>query len=154
MRFSFEASGRGFFGVRATVLTLDSQWLLTAFTLAQLIYSDLKRTRVKIQLNSSREDVSRRKFYRELFQGARQYLERLSSYGVTFHSYTEPHLCVILLAVLATMAKQEQSGFPSVSLRGWPPPRAPKAASRSAGLGSMPIPNRSGWALRRRSPGR
>jgi DNA invertase Pin-like site-specific DNA recombinase len=43
-----------------------------------------------------------------------QHLERLSSYGVTFHSYTEPHLCAdnemvrgILLAVLATMAKQE-----------------------------------------------
>src|SRR5262249_11863546 len=41
-------------------------------------------------------------------------LERLNSYGVTFHSYTEPHLCAdnemvrgILLAVLATMAKQE-----------------------------------------------
>jgi DNA invertase Pin-like site-specific DNA recombinase len=42
------------------------------------------------------------------------HLERLNSYGVTFHSYTEPHLCAdnemvrgILLAVLATMAKQE-----------------------------------------------
>jgi DNA invertase Pin-like site-specific DNA recombinase len=39
-----------------------------------------------------------------------QHLERLNSYGVTFHS--EPHLCAdnemvrgILLAVLATMAK-------------------------------------------------
>ena len=45
----------------------------------------------------------------------------LNSYSVTFHSYTEPHLCadnemvrVILLAVLATMAKQEASGFRSV----------------------------------------
>ena len=43
-----------------------------------------------------------------------QHLERLDSYGVTFHSYTEPHLCAdnemvrgVLLAVLATMAKQE-----------------------------------------------
>ena len=42
------------------------------------------------------------------------HLERLNSCGVTFHSYTEPHLCAdnemvrgILLAVLATMAKQE-----------------------------------------------
>jgi hypothetical protein len=44
-----------------------------------------------------------------------QHPERLSSYGVTFHSYTEPHLCAdnemvrgILLAVLATMAKQDR----------------------------------------------
>jgi DNA invertase Pin-like site-specific DNA recombinase len=43
-----------------------------------------------------------------------QYLERFNSYGVTFHSYTEPLLCAdnervrgILLAVLATIAKQE-----------------------------------------------
>jgi DNA invertase Pin-like site-specific DNA recombinase len=71
------------------------------------------------------EDASRRKFdcvlfwvldrfSREGMVPTIQHLERLNSYGVTFHSYTEPHLCAdnemvrgILLAVLATMAKQE-----------------------------------------------
>jgi DNA invertase Pin-like site-specific DNA recombinase len=67
------------------------------------------------------EDGSRRKFdcvrfwaldrfSREGMVPTIQHLERLNSYGVTFHS--EPHLCAdnemvrgILLAVLATMAK-------------------------------------------------
>ena len=71
------------------------------------------------------EDASRRKFDCVLFWALDRFsregmvptihhLERLNSYGVTFHSYTEPHLCAdnemvrgILLAVLATMAKQE-----------------------------------------------
>jgi DNA invertase Pin-like site-specific DNA recombinase len=71
------------------------------------------------------DDASRRKFDCVLFWALDrfsregmvptiQHLERLNSYGVTFHSYTEPHLCAdnemvrgILLAVLATMAKQE-----------------------------------------------
>src|SRR5215468_1257519 len=71
------------------------------------------------------EDASRRKFDCVLFWALDRFsregmvptihhLERLDSYGVTFHSYTEPHLCAdnemvrgILLAVLATMAKQE-----------------------------------------------
>ena len=50
------------------------------------------------------EDASRRKFDCVLFWALDrfsregmvptvQHLERLSSYGVTFHSYTEPHLC-------------------------------------------------------------
>jgi DNA invertase Pin-like site-specific DNA recombinase len=70
-------------------------------------------------------DASRRKFDCVLFWALDrfgregtvptiQHLERLSSYAVTFHSYTEPHLCAdnemvrgILLAVLASMAKQE-----------------------------------------------
>ena len=54
------------------------------------------------------------RFSREGMVPTIQHLERLNSYGVTFHSYTEPHLCAdnemvrgILLAVLATMAKQE-----------------------------------------------
>jgi DNA invertase Pin-like site-specific DNA recombinase len=54
------------------------------------------------------------RFTREGMVPTIQYLERLNSYGVTFHSYTEPHLCAdnemvrgILLAVLASMAKQE-----------------------------------------------
>jgi DNA invertase Pin-like site-specific DNA recombinase len=71
------------------------------------------------------EDASRRQFdcvlFRALDRFSRegmvptiQHLERLNSYGVTFHSYTEPHLCAdnemvrgILLAVLSTMARQE-----------------------------------------------
>src|SRR5215475_1986990 len=71
------------------------------------------------------QDASRRKFDCVLFWALDrfsregmvptiQHLERVNSYGVTFHSYTEPHLCAdnemvrgILLAVLATMAKQE-----------------------------------------------
>jgi DNA invertase Pin-like site-specific DNA recombinase len=77
------------------------------------------------QFSALFEDASRRKFDCVLFWALDrfsregmvptiQHLERLSSYGVTFHSYTEPHLCAdnemvrgILLAVLATMAKQE-----------------------------------------------
>jgi hypothetical protein len=46
----------------------------------------------------------------------RDHLERLNSYSVTFHSYTEPHLCAdndtvrgILLAVLATWPISEPS---------------------------------------------
>jgi len=42
------------------------------------------------------------------------YLQRLTSWGVGFHSYTEPHLATdnelvrdILLALLASLAKQE-----------------------------------------------
>jgi hypothetical protein len=54
------------------------------------------------------------RFSREGMVPTIHHLERLNSYGVTFHSYTEPHLRAdnemvrgILLAVLATMAKQE-----------------------------------------------
>jgi DNA invertase Pin-like site-specific DNA recombinase len=43
-----------------------------------------------------------------------QYLQRLASYGVNFHSYTEPHLATdnelvrdILLALLSSLARQE-----------------------------------------------
>jgi DNA invertase Pin-like site-specific DNA recombinase len=43
-----------------------------------------------------------------------QYLQRLDSYGVNFHSYTEPHLATdnelvrdILLALLSSLARQE-----------------------------------------------
>ena len=54
------------------------------------------------------------RFSREGMVPTIQHLEQLNSYGVMFHSYTEPHLCVdnemvrgILLAVLATMGKPE-----------------------------------------------
>ena len=54
------------------------------------------------------------RFSREGMVPTIQYLERLASYGVSFHSYTEPHLCSdnemvrgILLAVFSSMAKQE-----------------------------------------------
>jgi DNA invertase Pin-like site-specific DNA recombinase len=71
------------------------------------------------------EDAHRRKFdcvlfwaldrfTREGMQPTVMYLQRLASYGVGFHSYTEPHLATdselvrdILLALLASLAKQE-----------------------------------------------
>jgi len=71
------------------------------------------------------EDASKRKFDCVLFwaldrfsrEGMAQtiaHLQRLTSYGVTFHSYTEPHLATdnelvrnILLALLSSLAKVE-----------------------------------------------
>jgi len=71
------------------------------------------------------DDVAKRKFDCVLFwaldrfsrEGMAQtivHLQRLSSYGVTFHSYTEPHLATdnelvrnILLALLSSLAKVE-----------------------------------------------
>ena len=47
MRFSFEASGRDFSGVCATVRALVSQRLLIAFAPAQSMYSGLTRKRVR-----------------------------------------------------------------------------------------------------------
>jgi hypothetical protein len=47
MRFSFEASGRDFSGVCATVRALVSQRLLIAFAPAQPMYSGLTRKRVR-----------------------------------------------------------------------------------------------------------
>jgi len=87
--------------------------------------SGRKGTGERKQFAALFEDASRRKFdcvvfwaldrfSREGMVPTIHHLERLNSYGVTFHSYTEPHLCAdnemvrgILLAVLATMAKQE-----------------------------------------------
>jgi len=51
------------------------------------------------------------------------HLQRLTSYGVTFHSYTEPHLATddelvrnILLALLSSLAKVEaQNDRPPLS---------------------------------------
>src|SRR4051794_19890812 len=78
------------------------------------------------QLAALFEDAGRRKFDLVLFwaldrftrEGMAptvQYLERLSVYGVAFHSYTEPHLNAedelvrnISLAMLATFAKLER----------------------------------------------
>ena len=84
------------------------------------------------------------RFTREGMVPTIQYLERLNSYGVSFHSYTEPHLCTdnemmrrILIAVLSSMAKQEAKRLSELSspacarrLSG-----APRAAIRSAVLG-------------------
>jgi DNA invertase Pin-like site-specific DNA recombinase len=71
------------------------------------------------------EDAHRRKFDTVLFwaldrfsregmQPTIAYLQRLASYGVAIHSYTEPHLATdnemvrdILLALLSSLAKQE-----------------------------------------------
>ena len=71
------------------------------------------------------DDAAKRKFDSVLFwaldrfsrEGMAQtivHLQRLSSYGVTFHSYTEPHLATdnelvrnILLALLSSLAKVE-----------------------------------------------
>jgi DNA invertase Pin-like site-specific DNA recombinase len=71
------------------------------------------------------EDAHKRKFDTVLFWSLDRftregmiptimYLQRLASYGVGFHSYTEPHLATdselvrdILLALLASLAKQE-----------------------------------------------
>jgi len=87
--------------------------------------SGRKGMAVRKQFAALFEDASKRRFDCVLFWALDrfsregmvptiQHLERLNSYGVTFHSYTEPHLCSdnemvrgILLAMLATMAKQE-----------------------------------------------
>lgn len=71
------------------------------------------------------EDAAKRKFDCVLFWALDQFsregmaqtiahLQRLTSYGVTFHSYTEPHLATdnelvrnILLALLSSLAKVE-----------------------------------------------
>jgi DNA invertase Pin-like site-specific DNA recombinase len=54
------------------------------------------------------------RFTREGMTPTVMHLQRLASYGVGFHSYTEPHICTdnefvrdISLALLATLAKQE-----------------------------------------------
>lgn len=54
------------------------------------------------------------RFSREGMVPTIQYLQRLASYGVNFHSYTEPHLATdnelvrdILLALLSSLARQE-----------------------------------------------
>jgi DNA invertase Pin-like site-specific DNA recombinase len=71
------------------------------------------------------DDASRRKFDCVLFWALDRFsregmvptimhLQRLASFGIAFHSYTEPHLATdnemvrdIILAVMASMAKQE-----------------------------------------------
>jgi DNA invertase Pin-like site-specific DNA recombinase len=79
----------------------------------------------RTQLAALFDDASKRKFDCVLFwaldrfsrEGMAQtigHLQRLTSYGVTFHSYTEPHLATdnelvrnILLALLSSLAKVE-----------------------------------------------
>jgi DNA invertase Pin-like site-specific DNA recombinase len=87
--------------------------------------SGRKGTNGRKQFAALFEDAHRRKFDCVLFWALDrftregmiptiQYLQRLASYGVSFHSFTEPHLATdnelvrdILLAVLASLAKQE-----------------------------------------------
>jgi DNA invertase Pin-like site-specific DNA recombinase len=87
--------------------------------------SGRKGTNGRKQFAALFEDAHRRKFdcvlfwaldrfTREGMQPTVMYLQRLASYGVGFHSYTEPHLATdselvrdILLALLASLAKQE-----------------------------------------------
>jgi DNA invertase Pin-like site-specific DNA recombinase len=87
--------------------------------------SGRKGTDQRKQFAALFEDASRRKFDGVLFWALDRFsregmvptimhLQRLSSYGVTFHSYTEVHLATdnelvrnILLALLASLAKVE-----------------------------------------------
>jgi DNA invertase Pin-like site-specific DNA recombinase len=88
--------------------------------------SGRKGTDQRKQFAALFEDAHRRRFDCVLFWALDRftregmiptinYLQRLASYGVGFHSYTEPHLATddnemvrdILLAVLASLAKQE-----------------------------------------------
>jgi DNA invertase Pin-like site-specific DNA recombinase len=87
--------------------------------------SGRKGTNGRKQFAALFEDAHRRKFDCVLFWALDRftregmvptimYLQRLASYGVGFHSYTEPHLATdselvrdILLALLASLAKQE-----------------------------------------------
>jgi DNA invertase Pin-like site-specific DNA recombinase len=82
------------------------------------------------------DDAAKRKFDCVLFwsldrfsrEGMAQtiiHLQRLSSYGVAFHSYTEPHLATdnelvrnVLLALLSSLAKVEAQKI-SERTRGW-----------------------------------
>jgi DNA invertase Pin-like site-specific DNA recombinase len=87
--------------------------------------SGRKGTDKRKQFAALFEDAAKRKFDCVLFwaldrfsrEGMAQtigHLQRLTSYGVTFHSYTEPHLATdnelvrnILLALLSSLAKVE-----------------------------------------------
>jgi DNA invertase Pin-like site-specific DNA recombinase len=87
--------------------------------------SGRKGTAGRKQFAALFEDAHRRKFDTVLFwaldrfsregmQPTIAYLQRLASYGVAIHSYTEPHLATdnelvrdILLALLSSLAKQE-----------------------------------------------
>ena len=98
------------------------------------------------------EDAAKRKFDCVLFwaldrftiEGVAQtiaHLQRLTSYGVTFHSYTEPHLATdnelarnILLALLSSLAKVEAHKLAPAPRQVWPERR--QRASGLAGRGS------------------
>ena len=102
------------------------------------------------------EDAHKRKFDCVLFWALDRFtregmvptilhLQRLASYGVGFHSYTEPHLATdnelvrnILLALLASLAKVEAQKIGSAPEPVWREPR--HRASASAG---QPYPARS-----------
>ena len=97
------------------------------------------------------DDAAKRKFDCVLFwaldrfsrEGMAQtivHLQRLTSYGVSFHSYTEPHLATdnelvrnILLALLSSLAKVEAEKISDRTKAGWPEPRP--RASKLAGRG-------------------
>ena len=98
------------------------------------------------------DDAAKRKFDLVLFwaldrfsrEGMAQtivHLQRLTSYGVSFHSYTETHLATdnelvrnILFALLSSLAKLEAQKIGDRTKGAWPEPRL--KALRSAGRGS------------------
>jgi DNA invertase Pin-like site-specific DNA recombinase len=109
------------------------------------------------------EDAAKRKFDLVLFwaldrfsrEGMEQtigHLQRLMSYGVTFHSYTEPHLGTdnelvrnILLALLSFLAKVEAQKISDRTKAGRPGrrPRVLKSADRgSASHSAKRLPSR------------
>jgi DNA invertase Pin-like site-specific DNA recombinase len=80
------------------------------------------------------------RFTREGMQPTVMYLQRLASYGVGFHSYTEPHLATdselvrdILLALLASLAKQEAKKISERTKAGLARARAQGKAPGTAG---------------------
>ena len=124
------------------------------------------------------DDAAKRKFDCVLFwaldrfsrEGMAQtiaHLQRLVSYGVAFHSYTEPHLATdnellrnILLALLSSLAKLEAQKIGERTRLGWPARRPTASRSGVLSLGlqfarrshseqrrarrPMPSPRRSG----------
>ena len=105
------------------------------------------------------DDAAKRKFDLVLFwaldrfsrEGMAQtitHLQRLTSYGVSFHSYTEPHLATdnelvrnILLALLSSLRKGEAQKLATARKRAWPSPTV--SASRSRAEACMNFASRS-----------
>jgi DNA invertase Pin-like site-specific DNA recombinase len=82
------------------------------------------------------------RFSREGMAQTIVHLQRLTSYGVTFHSYTEPHLATdnelvrnVLLALLSSLAKVEAQKISDRTKPEWPErrPRASGSDGRSSG---------------------
>jgi DNA invertase Pin-like site-specific DNA recombinase len=77
-------------------------------------------------------------------------LQRLSSHGVSFHSYSEPHLSTdnelvrdVLLAVLASLAKLERQKISERTKAG-----LERARAKGKRLGRMPFSAQNGEKLR------